>query len=1009
MHSLTHTLTRCYSAGDNWRYFLSVTADLCVIDWQRNDCYALSSSGKVRTDLSDIKLAPDGTSSIQKIIASTKAIMSCASGTATRGAEVDRVEVLHMSIKNGMLYIAVVPEKRGSVTANDIAPTYRIVPPSCVGMVLLLRRAIQLLGIATPNDQLFPEPKDRDIGVVWFVKQVFGTDPMQKVTLSDTRQLVHTKCNIMFPHLRDIGQVEKLTSVAEVSELSNHTQATAKAHYGTELLGSVESIIEDVWTAWGESDARPKLHLVRPEKISDDGILDILRLVYGPQSSFRNETQRRQLHHVLSNVQEHHVCLNEAGGGKTAAPICQVVYDRIRHTVRRMVIVVVPSTSLAGHLRTQIEASLETVKRDFFSVMIYTRASLSRAIFPHEFKSKDGESLPDVAVMTIDAFASLVTDYIICLRYLADKGLISGIYLDEVQQLPQEKPFRDAWDKVSQYLGTIGVRIFLLSGTLTASMAIDLAGSMGLRGPNRDRHIDVIMPDRLSSGPGHDIHLSICPVDDVDKGIAEFVSDSLLATTGRHIHVMCDSVVTAVELGRVIEGQVQTGVIVRVITGDTSQSKKIDLGRDWALGKVHVLVTTTCHTFGNSNILCKTVIVRNHLHTMANMIQAMKRIRMEHTQSSRFVVFLPTTWKTQIQKTKEKSENLVDGMFSQGLFVDTPRDSVLKLFTLHGVYSWMAEGSCLQKGVHRVLGHNLDKDCGLCTVCDNQPLPLEHVSDELSLAATLVALSSPIRGKAPPVLDQPEGPPADLDTAHSTVRPAPRVPLASGGGGVHSGCKESRERVHSTHGNSVCGDDIARGKQHLPSNADSIEVQPPPSTQRTRQAALPPAVHKPHSHPSSATIAAPTGSTLASALHASPAEDNRPTAGERRASHHVVAPTNSPRKRTNVRQDVVFSSSQDTHVGPLPPSTSSRSAHYLQGPPQISRSCPAQEYWRHPVCGSSAKCPPTCAHPFTSGHQSHQSGVPYGGQRWTYPAPPPPMLRSPSTPSGRLFACQVFS
>ena len=71
--------------------------------------------------------------------------------------------------------------------------------------------------------------------------------------------------------------------------------------------------------------------------------------------------------------------------------------------------------------------------------------------------------------------------------------------------------------------------------------------------------------------------------------------------------------------------------------------------------------------------------------------------------------------------------------------------------------------------------------------------------------------------------------PADRDTARSTAMPASRGPPAPLGGGVHSACEESLLRHqlrHSTFGKPFLDDEIARGEQHLPSNADRGEREP---------------------------------------------------------------------------------------------------------------------------------------------------------------------------------------
>lgn len=456
--------------------------------------------------------------------------------------------------------------------------------------------------------------------------------------------------------------------------------------------------------------------------------------MFGPEARFQCPEQQEAFDRILQTPDAHMAVCLPPGAGKTAVAMSPVVHDYVTGQDSRTLMFVVPHAPLVGHHVTTMERTLRGVCTrgaavgdavdDHFWVVGFTGKDISPSKLPDELTSP--ENMPHVVVLTIDAVASLTKHHPYAVKAMIQAGALGSVVIDEVQTVAEEVSFRAEPYESLRVVSTWGVRVVLLSGSLLPSIVTDIASWLRLRDDaSQDGPFPIVSGgDPILSEVGFEIAEITSKTKSFVEGCAEMVAKRSETTS---IHVVCARKAQADELEKTLRALFagrDGAPVIAVITGESSTSDKIRVGRDWALGKVNIWITTSCGLEGNDNPLCKQVTIMGLPKNNSSLLQIIGRIRPSQGGPQSFVTQLIPQGSGNLSHylglcAKTDQEHLAHLYTTQKVLKDTPGGVAEELFTTRGVVELYQMPGCFLDNVRRRFGHRPDgKGCGRCTNCD---------------------------------------------------------------------------------------------------------------------------------------------------------------------------------------------------------------------------------------------------------------------------------------------------
>ncbi len=371
---------------------------------------------------------------------------------------------------------------------------------------------------------------------------------------------------------------------------------------------------------------------------------------------------------------------------------------------RPTTIIVAPHINLVGHLTSEITDLLQSVNDKAFWVEPFTTVGQT---IPTALS--DPDHLPDIMVMSIPAFANLLSYHKSQLKTWSNNGQLRHIIIDEVQTLSGESAIRAHYEQVQQ-ASTIGVPITLLSGSLTKDVLLGFTDYYRLTN-SKVTDIQTVQDGDLV---GSHFNFEVVPSLQT-KDIATYASKRV---TSCQIHIICSAVSSAQSIYEELRQQASDKE-VQVLVGSDNSSTKMQVAEDWRDGKVDILITSTCALMGNENRKCKHIFIVDLIYDMSNLLQAIGRLRKEQGGANSVITqFLSRTKMANAKLVEEATKAKLDSLSNMGALRQASVDSATSILTMKGLVDFFNKDGCLLRNLSREFGYMRDEDCKRCTNCD---------------------------------------------------------------------------------------------------------------------------------------------------------------------------------------------------------------------------------------------------------------------------------------------------
>jgi hypothetical protein len=424
----------------------------------------------------------------QELVSLIEIIFHGLSGGAERGTTVEGLLGGALRLDAALhLYFVGLHDKQYR-TQNSVgrkAVNHRI-PQSAVVLVILYRKICLLLGHHGSN--LFPRIEGRSRFIKDSIGKIFNFES-NAISKIDIRKLYTTISNCVFA---DPTKGTQIVANDEACVMNNHSAVSHRSSYATTLANGEEIMFEKYHEALGEVKTHSlngRIQVVA--QFSDASILSALQDLVGPDATFRDFQQKEMLRSVCNSVERHKFFSIACGGGKSLSVLVPIVAKLKASLMVGCQIVVEPYSFLRESLKTSFLERLGPTLQASVQVESYSAADITDGAFESLPSSLQGDNLPHILLLTLDAAANLVSFHNERLKYWAENNLISGIFFDEIQTAISEFNFRQAYQKLKLF-ATIGVPITCLSGSFPSSLVVPVMRYLQLLPSNDDSDKDAI-------------------------------------------------------------------------------------------------------------------------------------------------------------------------------------------------------------------------------------------------------------------------------------------------------------------------------------------------------------------------------------------------------------------------------------------------------------------------------------------------------------------------------------
>ena len=737
--------------GDEWKDILNLEHEVIVSNWLQcsvrvNECH-----------LSDLSLKEDGRLvDLQKLCALLEFSLFGFGLGVGRHMEVESIELNAFSWLQSSLFYGLVSRKTGSVQAREGRFVLHKLP-AIISRCLLLTRRVITAKVGHPKEgKLFPTLPNRTYTMMTLVRSIFELGPNEG-EMVQVRQFFHTLINMWYP--TGLPMYGSMIASKEIAEQAGHSQQTAAGWYMSRPIAWREKVMSHYHFCLGDTSIiTPKCTVHRAPRTSSE-IEELIKLLFGPNSTFRNDGQKQALSVMLNNSHSHRAFLLPCGAGKTLLSLIATVdayvrgefsmhatFDNITSDLiltttlslqgekRPTTIIVAPHINLVGHLTSEITDLLQSVNNETFWVESFTTVGQTIPTVlsdPHE--------LPDIMVMSIPAFTNLLSHHKSQLRTWSDNGQLRHIIIDEVQTLSGESAIRVQYEHVQQ-ASTIGVPITLLSGSLTKDVLLGFTDYYRLTN-SKVTDIETVQDGDLV---GRHFNFEVIP----SLQTRDIVAYASRRVTSCQIHIICSTVLSAQSIYQELRHQASE-VTVQVLVGSDNSSTKMQVAEDWREGKLDILITSTCALMGNENRKCKHIFIVDLIYDMSNLLQAIGRLRKEQGGVNSFVTqFVSCTKMANKKFVEETTKAKLESLSNMGALREASVDSATSILTMKGLVDFFNKDGCLLRNLSQEFGYMRDEDCKRCTNCDKAygttNATIQGTSPEYTYRPTFLNASSTI-------------------------------------------------------------------------------------------------------------------------------------------------------------------------------------------------------------------------------------------------------------------------
>lgn len=308
--------------GDEWKDILNLEHEVDVSNWLQcsvrvNECH-----------LSDLSLKDDGRLvDLQKLCALLEFSLYGFGLGVGRHMEVESIELNAFSWMQSSLFYGLVSRKTGSVLAREGRFVLHKLP-AIISRCLLLTRRVITAKVGHPKDgKLFPTLPNRTYTMMSLVRSIFELGPNEG-EMVQVRQFFHTLINMWYP--TGLPMYGSAIASQEVAEQAGHSAQTAIASYVSRPIAWKAKLLSNYHFNLGDTSIiTPKRTLPRAPRSSSE-IEELIKLMFGHGSTFRNEGQKKALSLMLNNSHSHRAFLLPCGAGKTLVSVISTVDAYVR-------------------------------------------------------------------------------------------------------------------------------------------------------------------------------------------------------------------------------------------------------------------------------------------------------------------------------------------------------------------------------------------------------------------------------------------------------------------------------------------------------------------------------------------------------------------------------------------------------------------------------------------------------------------------------------------------------
>ena len=625
---------------------------------------------------------------------------------------------------DGMLHFQALSNKIGKIQARQARANERVLPRSVTRCYLLARHILKIIYGTPCDNKVLPLINVRTHTMTSLVSEIFSLNGPVKVL--QVRHLFTSMNNVFNPKAH-----EQVVSDDTTSKRSGHSAITALKSYGTKILESVEVKNHRFHQELGEcsrTNESGRLEEKRLIPITNEEQVGIIKAMFGKNAKFRNDAQAKLMEAVCSKDTPHVGACMPCGMGKSICAVSAVVHGFMRGNKRKSTIMIVPYTTLGAHQQISLQRSLDNVAMDHFKVTFYSGSDVSKSTVPEVFNVDSPFLLPDVIVLTIDAFDNLLGFHRHITSHWTSNSIIERIVLDEIHLALTERNFRESFECLNK-VHTFGVQVIMLSATVTPAMVTDIGIHLGLIEDDDCRPFQIIHAG--PAVPNDRFSLSVV------NGNANDIANLIIKVTNgeAHTHILCSTIKMAGLIKNILQNMSTlrgSNLLVRVVTGNDSSDTKTAAAHDWQASKIHVLISTTCLVLGVENKLLKTCIVAGLTSNLSTLVQFLGRVRIENGSKDTSVVQFVVPHTSNVRES-----DVIDSMFEIGILHNTPKAQAESYFASENVQKLYDEKGCIIANLNIAMGHARTEDCLRCSNC----LSMSH--NNLSVSRSLHQLETP--------------------------------------------------------------------------------------------------------------------------------------------------------------------------------------------------------------------------------------------------------------------------
>ena len=685
--------------GDEWEKVLDLSKGINVTNWFKLE-FSLEGCNELMLEVLE---KPPG--DIPKLCAILEFCLFGFGLGACRLEEVTTLTTTQFYWSGGSVYYGVSSNKRGSSKANT-GDLVRHRLPFIIGRCLLLSRFVfeNTADVTVGYKKVFPTiTSGPEYTMMDLSRLIFELKPNVGNT-TQVRHLFHSMTNLFYPD--GVENYGLIISMPGLSEASHHSDKTAAQHYSTRMESWKEMVTQDYHYKIGDTSTVSNSTVVpqAPRRSSDAD--EIVKLLFGPDASFRSPKQKEATLAVLNKINQHHAVLLPCGEGKTLLTLAPSIDSHCRGVEPTTTIIVAPHINLVAHQTGQIKSLLQCINldennpnkilcQDFNQIGTSLPASLS-----------NDDSLPNIVVMSIMAFSSLLRYHHGKVLQWYESGRLGNVFLDEIQLITSETIRKEYHDLTS--LASIGVPVTLLSGSLSEPVLHCIAKYLGLT--NNAMPIDVILSTDLVG-----THFNFQVIEKPRYSVEPVVQFTKQVMSQCHVHIIC---ATTTAVANIYDKLKDNEKVRSIIGSDTSQRKK-QTADDWRTGAVEVLISSTCALVGNENKKCRHIIIVDRIYDLSNLLQAIGRLRKEQGgKDSCITHFLSSEEVNDESGTNKATTAKMKELANIGLSVDEIKHEAEQQLTPCGYNSLFTKQGCLLKNLSLMFGGDRENDCRRCTNCD---------------------------------------------------------------------------------------------------------------------------------------------------------------------------------------------------------------------------------------------------------------------------------------------------